>query len=83
MFHGPDKETGPRNPKITALPDKINNDTPDEVDVASQKSLPNVAVKQNLSSNVIQLVIPQQTLPTPFPMEKVDRETQPISRSYS
>ena len=35
MFHGPDKEIGPRNPKITALLDEIINDTPDEVGVAS------------------------------------------------
>ena len=58
---GADKETGPRNLKIQALLDELINDTPDDVDVASQTSLPTVAVKQNSSS--ARLVIPQQTLP--------------------
>ena len=62
-----DKETGPRIPKIQALLDEIINDTPDDVDVASQTSLPTAAVKQNSSSDVIPRVIPQQTLPNPFP----------------
>ena len=63
--HGPVKETGPtRNPKIQAMLDEIINDTPDYVDVASQTSLPTVAVKQISSS--ARLVIPQQTLSNPF-----------------
>ena len=48
-----DKETGPRNLKIQALLDEIINDTPDDVDVASQTYLPTIAVKQNSSSDVI------------------------------
>ena len=65
-----DKETGPSNPKIQALLDEIINDTSDYVDVASQTSLPTVAVKQNSSSDVIPREIPQQTLPNPFPSKK-------------
>ena len=57
-----DKETGPRNPKIQALLDEIINDTPDDVDVASQTSLPTFAVKQNSSSDIIPRVIPQGIL---------------------
>ena len=64
--HGAVKETGPRNPKIQTLLDEIINDTPDDVDVASQSSLPTVAVKQTLLPTVPQ-VIPHQTLPNPFP----------------
>ena len=65
---GADKETGPKNPKIQ---DEIINDTPDDVDVASQMALPTVAVKQNSSSDVIPRVIPQQILPNPFPSKKL------------
>ena len=65
--HRPLKETGPmRNPKIQALFDEIINDTPDDVDVASQTYLPTVAVKQTSLPTVPQ-VIPQQTIPNPFP----------------
>ena len=46
--HGPVRETGLRNPKIQALLDEIVNDTPDDVDVASQTSLPTVAVIHHL-----------------------------------
>ena len=65
--HGPVKITGPmRNPRIIALLDEIINDTPDDVDVASLTSLLTVAVKQTSLPTVPQ-VIPQQTLPNPFP----------------
>ena len=65
--HRPVKETGPmKNPKIEALLNEIINDTPDDVDIASQTSLPTVAVKQTSLPTVPQ-VIPQQTLPNPFP----------------
>ena len=60
---GADKETGL---------DEIINDTPDDVDVASQTSLPTIAVKQNSSS--ARRVIPQQT---PKPSAEVIAEVFP------
>ena len=57
-------------PKYTLMGDEIINDTPDDMDVASQTSLPAVAVKQNSLSDVIPRVIPQQILPNPFPSKK-------------
>ena len=44
--------------------------TKNDVAVASQTSLPTVAVKQNSSSDVIPRVIPQRILPNPFPSKK-------------
>ena len=65
--HGPVKETGPmRDPKITALLDKIISDTPDDVDVASQSSLPTDAVKQPSLPTVPQVILTAK-LPNPFP----------------
>ena len=57
--HGPVKETGP-------MLDEIINDTPDDVAVASQISLPTIAMEQS-SLPTVPKVIPQQTLPNPFP----------------
>ena len=78
-FNGADKETGPRNPKITALLDEIMNDnSPDrDMDVASQKSLPpSIAVKQK-SSPTISRPSPQKTLLTVFPSTKSIVPPQP------
>ena len=55
--HGPVKESGPmRNPKIQALLNEIINDTPDDVDVALQSSLPTVALKQTSLPTVPQII---------------------------
>ena len=79
--HGSVKETGPmRNPKITALLDEIINDTPDDVDVASQSFLPTVAVKQTSLHTV-----PQASNSTADFTKSIacDRDTKAINRSYS
>ena len=57
----------PKDTLIGELTKKLINDTPDDVDIASQTFLPTVAMKQTSSSDVIPRVIPQQTLPNPFP----------------
>ena len=64
-------------PKITALLDEIMNDNPPgrDMDVASQKSLPPIAVKQT-SSSAIPRPNPQKIVP-PQPSAEVIAEVFP------
>ena len=72
IIHGSDKETGTRNPKITALLDEIMNDNSRgrDMDVASQKPLPPIAVKQTSSLSTITRTNSQKIVP-PQPLSEV------------
>ena len=80
-IHGSDKETGPRNPQITALLDEITYDKSPArgMDVASQKSLPPVAMRQKSSSTMPQ----PKSLLTVFPPIKSIVPPQPSAEDIA